>query len=396
LRQQLDAAQTAAKEQSERLGQLEAELASLRLAAQSFTDQSTADKESADQAAERLAKVESSLQKSLAELEKVKGERDALANAPAPTAAPAGNSRESEDELLRLRDALASHESERSELEQRVRDGVTSLARATAELEKERRERKRAEQRTTALTTQLQERHEELKQHLESAKHTQDRLSELESQLRAQEESVSRLRADLQKESSDRQLAEDQLQAAGDVKAQLDNYRSLLDESKVAFRQSQEDIEARLQTSQKALKEFEVRFERESAERQRLENAQRALQDQADQTAHELSKAQSQLQVEQLERKKLEGDAAHSRFASLDSARASRTLANSLRRQIRQPVDQLLQSSRKLLELELAEEQKALVEGLFENALLVQSSLQDSAPRTEPGTPPPEDAQAAA
>jgi len=186
----------------------------------------------------------------------------------------------------------------------------------------------------------------------------------------------------LQREAAERQLAEEQLKAVCDMSAQLRKYLSLFEESKKVFKRTQEDLESRLQTSLKAVGETDSRLQKEANERQRLEealaSAQRNLHEQTERGALELSRLQSELQVEQFERKRLEGDAVQSRYASLDSARVGRGLVNSLRREIRQPVDSLLQTTRRLLEIELQDEQKKLVESVLESALLVQTSLQET------------------
>jgi hypothetical protein len=96
----------------------------------------------------------------------------------------------------------------------------------------------------------------------------------------------------------------------------------------------------------------------------------------------ELSKLESALLVEQFERKRVEGDAIQSHYSSLDSARVGRTTVNRLRRQIRQPLDSLVQSTRRLLEVQLDEEQTKLVEAVLENALVLKSSLQEAGTST--------------
>ena len=85
------------------------------------------------------------------------------------------------------------------------------------------------------------------------------------------------------------------------------------------------------------------------------------------------------MQVEQLERKRLESDAIQSRYSSLDSARVGRAMLDRFCKQIRQPVDGLMQLTRRLLEAELPDEQKRLVESVLENTLLLQTSLRESA-----------------
>ena len=154
-----------------------------------------------------------------------------------------------------------------------VRDGIATLARVTADLEKERAERRRIEARLSALSEQLEELHEELRQNLESQRAMQHRVAELEEQLQQRDDALGRLNADLQKEAADCRLAEEQLRSVGDMSAQLRQYLALFEESKKVFRRTQEQLETRLQANLSALSESESRLQKESSERQRLEEA---------------------------------------------------------------------------------------------------------------------------
>ncbi len=224
--------------------------------------------------------------------------------------------------------------------------------------------------------------HADLSQHLESERAAHNRISDLELQLREKEEAVVRAAAQLQQETADRELAEEQLRAVGDMSAQWRQYGSLFEESKQVFKRAQADLEARLQANLDSLSECESKLQQEAGERQRLEEAlaaaKRHAHDQSQRSAVELSKLESAMLVEQFERKRLEGDALQSHYSSLDSARVGRTTVNRLRRQIRQPLDSLVQSTRRLLEVQLDEEQTKLVEAVLENALVLQSSLQEA------------------
>jgi hypothetical protein len=73
------------------------------------------------------------------------------------------------------------------------------------------------------------------------------------------------------------------------------------------------------------------------------------------------------------------------RHSALDSAHAARALRTGLRRQIREPVDNLVHSARSLLELEIGEEQKKLAESVLQDVLLVQTRLRE--PESLPGDP---------
>jgi len=264
-----------------------------------------------------------------------------------------------------------------SKVDPRLRESVASCARITAELEKERGERRRLEQRAASMASQLQELHGRFKDQFESESQNQNRVAGLEQQLRERDEALARVSADLQKETEERQSAEKQLGASSNLSAQLRNCIVSFETAKQAFKRRQEELDVRLQAFLKTSHENEARVQKESADRRLAEESLLRLQEQSQKDALELSKLQSALEVEQAERQRLEGDAIQARYATLDSARASLLLANKIRRQVRDPIDDLMQLTRRLLESQLEEEPKKLVESLLENALLLQASLQD-------------------
>ena len=387
-------AETTREEVAARATQLAEEMDGLRQMHDELSARFKAGQQTAADSNRRIEDLEKRLRESAAELGRAKA---ALENQAADRSrkdatqqSTADNVTELTEELCRLRENEAARTAELSEVERRVRESVASLARVTADLEKERGERRRIEQRSTSLTAQLQQLHGDLKLHLESEKATQDRVGDLEQQLRDREDRLTRVSADWQKEAADRQLAEEQLRSFGDMSAQLRKYLALFEESKKVFKRTQDDLEARLQASLKTLSDSESRLQKETSERQRLEEAlataQRGGQEQSERSALEMAKLQSDLQMEQFERKRLEGDALQSRYASLDSTRVGRSMVNSFRRQVREPADHLIQATRRLLEIELEEEPKKLVESVLEDALLLQTNLQESGSSTG-GTP---------
>jgi DNA-binding response OmpR family regulator len=271
----------------------------------------------------------------------------------------------------------ASRPGDSSKVDRRLRESVASYARLTAELEKERGERRRLEQRAASMASQLQELHGQFKDQFESESQNQKRVTDLEQQLRERDESLARARADLQKETEERQLAEQQLGVSSNLSAQLRNCIASFETAKQAFKRRQEELDVRLQAFLKTSHENEARVQKETADRRRAEESLLSLQEQSQKDALEISKLQSALEVEQAERQRLEGDAIQARYATLDSARASLVLANKIRRQVRDPIDDLMQLTRHLLDCQLEEEPKKLVESLIENALLLQANLQD-------------------
>lgn len=380
----IEEVQAARDEQTVRANLLEQELGQVCQARDELRAELEAEKHKVLTFGQRVDELEGRLRGSAAELARARAASEHHV-AVAASQQPGADSSLTEGtlkELFRLRENEAAHAAEVSELERRVRDSVGALAHVSADLESERTERRRVEQRLSALTTQLEHMHLDLKQQLESERGSQGRVNELEQQLRERERMLGRLRADLQKETANRDLAEQQLKAVGDMSAQLRQYLSLFEDSKKVFKRTQEQLEAKLRASHEALGEAEAKLQKEISER-------RSLKDQYEQKVLELAHVQSDLQVEQLERKGLEGDAHQSRYASLDSARAAQTMLNNLRRQLHEAVDTLMQTTRHLLEISPEGEQKKLVQTALESVLVLQSTLDESLPpATGPGQDP--------
>lgn len=319
-----------------------------------------------------------------------------------------------------------------SELEQQVRQGVAALAKATAELAKERGERQRSQQLAAELNGRLQALHQDLSRTLKTQGENLSRINALEQEHRQASEALERSTADLEQQQAERRLAEAQLQKAKETNAQLRKDLSFFDDANRKFDGSRQELQTRLEASLNGARENEARLQQETAERRRLaeslEEARRELQSQSrkresleqelqvtrdelqereaklhQETAErqrlnevqdsaqngtrdnperdlEFSKLQSALQIEQVERKRQETQLARTRQSALEAAHAARALRTSLRRQIREPVDNLIHSARSLLEQEMGEDQKKLAEAMLQDVLLVQTRLR------EPGT----------
>jgi PAS domain S-box-containing protein len=376
-------AQAAQKEQTLRADLLQHELTEVCQTREDLRAELRAEQQKTLDTVQRIEEMENRLRESVAELARVKAAAENNAAERVRLEAAHGTFADNAEELIkdlaRLRESDAAQAAEIIELERRVREGVAALARVTADLEKERGERRRVEQRLTSLTQQLEDLHQDLSQHLESERAAQARITDLEHQLHERERALARVLADLRKEVGDRELAEQQLEAVGDMSAQLRQYLSLFEESKKVFKRTQEQLESKLQAGQKALNESEAKWQNEVTQRQHLQEElnkiQRTLNDKSENVSLEVARLQSELQVEQLERKRLEGNAQQSRFASIDSARVARSMVNHLRRQLQDAVDNSMQAIRRLLEITSDNEQKKLVESVLENALLLQTNL---------------------
>jgi CheY-like chemotaxis protein len=319
-----------------------------------------------------------------------------------------------------------------SDLEEQVRQGVAALARATAELAKERGERQRSQQRAAELNERLQTLHQDLSRSLQSQREDLARIGSLEEQQEQTKQALDRTAADLEQQQAEHRLAEEQLHNAKELNAQLRKDLTFFEETNKKFGGARHELQARLEASMNAARENEARLHKESAERQRLtdtlEETRRELQNQTRkrevleqelQTTNkaleeletklqneaaerqrlnqaqdsfqrnlrdgserdlEFSKVQSALQLEQVERKRQETQLARMRQRALDSAHAARALRTTMRRQIREPVENLVHSVESLLELEMGDDQKKLAEAVLQDVLLVQTRLREPAP----------------
>jgi chromosome segregation ATPase len=281
--------------------------------------------------------------------------------------------------------AQSSHQAEVAELERRLRESATGCARATADLERERSDRRRLEQRVASLASQLPELHRQLKEHLDSEGQHHQRIAELEKQLQEREEALTRASADLEKEKEEHRLAGEQLRETGEIAEKLRESLAAFEATKVSFQRTQEQLEAQVQASAKDFSKSEARFQKETAERQRVEEALAAAKRAQQEQATALSKLQSAVQVEQAERQRLQSGVIHARYASLDSARTGMTAGNRLRRQVREPLESLLKSTRRMLDNAADDQSKQLVGSILENALLIQTSLQEKDSAAGPG-----------
>lgn len=266
-------------------------------------------------------------------------------------------------------------------LEEQGRARTQEIEGLQSGLATERGERRKVEERAQSLSVQLRELHKELDQHLRLEKEFQGKVAELGTQLGERQRAMARVEAELEKEAADRGLAEQQLRAAGDISAKLHQYQTSFDEARRAFDQTQQELENRLQAAAETARERDELMEREAAEKNRLlkelDAVRREAQAQAQQNALERTKLQAALQVESMERRRLEGDAMHSRYASLQSSRSGRAMVNGFRRQLEKPVDQLMTQARRMLALEIQGELRQIAETLLESAVSLQNSVRE-------------------
>ncbi len=362
------------------------ELLVMRQARDQLNARLEAEQQSVVQSKARIDELERRLSESAIELQGIKSDRDLQASERERLEAECRkitDVREGLDrELTRLRQTQAAQLADASG-EVRGRDAVISLARITADLEQQRGERRRMEQRASTLAAQLQTLHEELRKQMEAESAYQDNIAGLERRVQELEQALARSTADLEKETTDRKWAEEQLRANQEIGAQLSQHTNVLDEARQLLAQSQknqEDLEKRLHNSLASLQDKEAKLQKETTERKRAQETsqelKRKIEEQTQKHALELSKLQSSLQLETLDRKRLESQSMQSRHASLDAERAGRVSVNGLRNQLQGPLENIVQATRRLLEQQLSADSKGLAEAALESAFLMRSSLQ--------------------
>jgi hypothetical protein len=210
--------------------------------------------------------------------------------------------------------------------------------------------------------------------------------------LHEREVAGTQLQQDFHKAATDLRLADEQLKASAEMSRQFQESLQLFERAKQAFQRTEQQLASRLEAASKTLGETEASLQRETSERQKLtdvtERLQLRLQQQTEKSALELSRLQSALETEKLERKQLEGTAIHARYASIESARADRVLLARLRGRMREPIEELLRSARHLIEDELQPARRKVVESVLEQALLLKSNFQEASSAGEPPLAP--------
>lgn len=263
LRKQLEAAgaaiqqsEAAHKQAQARLGELEQELTGLRQAREELTGRLASEQQAAAESRARVKELERQLQT-----------------------------------------AATERTAQVGELEQRIRQGVAGLARASAELSQEQGQRQRSEERAAALSTRLQQLHEEFGRTLEAQRASLERITSLEDQLRQSEQSLVRRTADFEQQQAGRQLAEEQLHKAKELNFQFRKNLSFYEAANKTFDRTRQDLETRLAAGLTALQESDARFQRESADRQRLAEKLDALQGELQSQTRKREAAEQELQT---------------------------------------------------------------------------------------------------
>lgn len=345
-----------------RLGESRDEAAAaLRRVAELEAGLSGAAKESAE-LNRRMAEAESARQKAEAESRSRSREKDELAA-----------------DLGRLLESRRPTEQRLTDLERQLRDGVAAQARLTRELEQERGERRRAEERMREAREQVRQLHEELGRQLSAERELRGRMAELERALGEEKQAASRAQAEMEQHQAKRQVVEAQLREMGQLSEQYATHVARGEEAWSAMRQVRDEVERALGETRKKLGEVEAERNGEHRERCRVESALAAAERRceeltvaqaADRERYEQTLARQEREQQSLRKEWLEARQEAIRLAGEKGLRASE-----LGTRLRGPAEALRTAAARLLDLELPDAQKALLEDVLEQALVLEEAL---------------------
>jgi len=329
-----------------------------------------------------------------------------------------------------LKRELEFAQADLGDYEGRLNQSVARIARVTADLAQEKGARQRSEERALALDLRVRELHEELTRLLQLQSSSQERMVALESQVAQRDELIAQRTADLNQEQADRQITAEHLQKALDLNDHLRKSLSFLEAAQKRSDHIRQDLEARLEatlnrlqetdaqlqgesgerqwlaatleaaqqelrtigqkrdaletelrTTLQALEATEAKLVRETTDRQRLqeafESAQANFRDRSQRAELEITRLHAALESEQVERKRQQMQVVQIRQITLRAARDARLLRNTLRKQVREPMDAIGKATRTLLQLEMTDEQRKCAEDILCAALLVQARLEE-------------------
>ena len=386
-------AQAACKEEAARSTRLETELDRLRLMRVEFTGKLAEETQAAAQSRKHAEELQRRLSEMAIELERAKAElnhhtvgratletqlREQLESAKAASDRAQAAYREqltaastAREELMVLRRArddfsarLASEQQASAELrrkndemQNRLREAVTELARAKAELE--------------SRVSEQGSVHSDLARQLEAAKSAADKAQVAYKKKLAQGSKV-----------------EDELASLKKARTQLANKMKTERKETAQAKRRVKELEDRLARASSDLERAKAGLASSTARGGRGSSSGSAEPSQMDVRVRDsisaLARATADLEKE---RRRLESTALHSRYSSLDASRLGRAFVNSFRTQLRMPSENLMDSIRRLLELQLDSEQRKLVESALQSALLLQAAVQEE--------PMPDDGQRA-
>jgi len=387
-----DQAEARVRESSARCSEWEKKAAELKKTVDELTRNRSSEQSVATQSAESVKELEQKLKRTGDDLAASKAEVEKQNAANQKLEAEIRNLTEAnaktKTDLAESIRNQAALEKRASELEQRVREGVSSLAKKTAELQKERTELDRAEKCAASAAAHLQQLNEKLNRHTEFERTHRDEIANLEKTVHDRGDALARASASLRKETKERHMAEKQLRLVSEMGTRLETNLASLEEAKKTFEASTSQKDERLQTAERSLAKANSSLEKQSSERRRFEGllaeTQRELEKLSGESKVEISKLRAGLELGELQRKRMEGDLLRARESAANAQRGQNLALDSLRRELRQPVEDLRQSACRLLEGQVKGEYKQAVETMLEKALFLQLTLNATAKADSP------------
>ena len=187
-------------------------------------------------------------------------------------------------------------------------------------------------------------------------------------------------------------MAEKQLRLVSEMGARLESNLASLEEAKKTFEISLNQKEEGLQAAERSLAKANSSLEKQSTERRRLDGllaeTQRQLEKVSGESKVEISRLRAALELGELQRKRLEGDLLRSREIATTAQQGQNGTLDNLRRELRQPVEDLRQSACHLLETQVTPDQKRVAETMLEKALFLQLTLSATAKADSAGHSP--------
>jgi chromosome segregation ATPase len=346
-----------------------------------------AEQSAAAQSAQRVKELEQQLKRASDELAASRTELEKRNSATQPLEAEnrnltEGNAKARAD-LAESVKSQAALQKRASELEQRVHEGVSSLAKMTSELQSERAERERAEKCASAAAAHLQQINEKINRQLEVERASRTQIAELEKIIHDRGDDLARASAALRKETKERNMAQKQLRLVSEMGPRLESNLASLEEAQKTFEVSLKQKDERLQIVERSLAGANSGLEKELAESRRLggllAEAQRQLEKLSGESKVEISKLRAALELGEMQRKRMEGELLRSRDVAKNAQHGHAVTLDDLRRELRQPVEDLRQSACRLLESQVTAEQKRAIDTVLEKALFLQVSLNATA-----------------
>ena len=290
----------------------------------------------------------------------------------------------SEDpDFRRLRARAANLERANAALKDRLDRSIEATARSTAEAQREQAERRRATQQVAALTSRLSRLHDELHDHLSTASASQVLHEKLGNQCRKQAEDLTDRQTQLDQLLAEKKGLEERLRASQSVVEALQRQVVEVEDSHRRTASGWDELDQRLKKLAHDNADLLARLRHENEERRRLDETVQQLQTHAEEivrrSTFETSRLRSELHAELSQRSRTQ-----SRLENvlLEVTDAEQSRCDELRRidsRLRPPSAGLMAALGQLLESDLSDDHRKILETATANLSLIQSHLDDLA-----------------